>query len=356
MEKDDNNAKPIVKNCLAVEKSFSLNSLFQDRSFIKHQIYNNQYYKLILENNPSLKLYKTNYVVASSAEFVSGYFAACISIILLFPLNKLIFRQILEGISFKDAFKQLKSEGINQTYRGLLPPLLQKSASYSIMFGTQHEYYIRLKNWSKSSKSNYIGSLEPQKRRLLLTSVSAGLAGLTEATLTPFERVQAVLQVQKFHQSYTNTWHVFQEISKTHGLKELYRGYSAICLRNSLSNVVFFTSRTPLKAMFPKADNKLKNTVYDFISGGVLGACISTIFYPVNVIKSHMQVIIGGSYLNMYQAFKLIHESRDRRFSKLYKGVGSNFARAILAWGIINSSYEFFLSKLANPSDGSSLD
>ena len=62
MEKDDNNAKPIVKNCLIVEKSFS----FPDRKLTKNQINNNanliatqhQFYRLILENNASLKLIK----------------------------------------------------------------------------------------------------------------------------------------------------------------------------------------------------------------------------------------------------------------------------------------------------------
>ena len=71
----------------------------------------------------------------SNVEFVSGYVAACTSITLLFPVNKLIFRQILDDISFRDALRQLRSEGLHNVYRGMLPPLLQKSTSYSVMFG-----------------------------------------------------------------------------------------------------------------------------------------------------------------------------------------------------------------------------
>lgn len=86
------------------------------------------------------------YVVNSYAEFFSGYCAACTSITLLFPLNKLIFRQMIgHSHSIKHAFVQIKSEGIRHLYRGMLPPLLQKSTSYSIMFGTQNEYYLMLK-------------------------------------------------------------------------------------------------------------------------------------------------------------------------------------------------------------------
>lgn len=83
---------------------------------------------------------------SSRDEFTSGYLAACTSIFLLFPLNKLIFRQILDGVSFRKAFDQLRSEGFQHAYRGMLPPLLQKSTSYSVMFGSQHEYYMRLMN------------------------------------------------------------------------------------------------------------------------------------------------------------------------------------------------------------------
>jgi hypothetical protein len=298
----------------------------------------------------------TKYKFNSHREFASGYLAACTSITLLFPLNKLIFRQILEGISFREAFAQLKREGYFTLYRGLLPPLIQKSTSYSIMFGTQHEYFVFMHRMALESTSpnSFIRRLSESKRNTLLTSLSAAMAGLTEATLTPLERVQAILQMQKYQNHFRHTWHVFIEISKDYGLKELYRGLSAICLRNSFSNVVFFTSRTRLKTYFPKADSTLKNTMYDFINGGVLGAVISTIFYPFNIIKSHMHARIGGKYIGSIEALRIVYESRDRRVKLMYKGVGSNFMRAVLAWGITNSTYELFLNLLKLPYNDSS--
>lgn len=137
---------------------------------------------------------------------------------------------------------------------------------------------------------------------------------------------------------------MFEEISKNHGLRELYRGLSAICVRNGLSNIIFFTVRQPLKATFPDTNSKIKNTLYDFLSGGILGAFISTLFYPLNVIKSHMQARVGGDFLGIYRTFRLVFESRDRNINMLFKGIGINFTRAILSWGIINSSYELVLS------------
>jgi hypothetical protein len=220
------------------------------------------------------------------------------------------------------------------------------------MFGTQHEYYLWLRGWSQtSSMSGFLKRINPHHRHVALTAVAGALAGLTEGTLTPLERVQSVLQMQKYHASYKHTWHVFQQVTKNHGFKELYRGFTAICLRNSLSNALFFTSRAPIKGMFPQTKNNFAITFYDFLNGGILGAVISTLFYPLNVVKSHMQARVGGNFLSMHKAFILVYESRGKKFSHMYKGVASNFTRAIFAWGITNSAYEFCLKLLKEESD-----
>jgi len=274
----------------------------------------------------------------SKDEFASGYLAACTSIVLLFPLNKIIFRQILDGISVRQAMAQLRSEGLQHAYRGMLPPLLQKSTSYSIMFGSQHEYYMHLMNSSLGRST-----LSFNTRKHMFTGIAGGLAGLTEATLTPFERVQALLQMQQFHTKYKNTWSVFESVFTTYGLRELYRGYSIICLRNSLSNVLFFMCRGDMKSLMPVTTSRWRNAGYDFITGGLLGAFISTLFYPINVLKSHMQARVGGKYLSLRETFWMIFEIRERRWPQMYKGIGSNFTRALLAWGITNATYELIL-------------
>jgi len=190
--------------------------------------------------------------------------------------------------------------------------------------------------------------VSPSSQKLIITGVSGGLAGLTEAILTPLERVQALLQMQKFHSSYRHTWHVFEKVTRAHGLKELYRGGTAICMRNSLSNCMFFTLRSPLKKAFPTTENSYENSLYDFLSGGLLGAVISTIFYPLNVTKSNMQARVGGSFPGILATARVIYESRDRKVALIFKGVGGNFTRAILAWGITNSVYEIILNYLKN--------
>ena len=52
--------------------------------------------------------------------YIAGYLAACTSISILYPFNKIIFRQQLYGIDAKVAFKQLQSEGFSFLFRGIL--------------------------------------------------------------------------------------------------------------------------------------------------------------------------------------------------------------------------------------------
>jgi hypothetical protein len=87
-------------------------------------------------------------------EYVSGWGAAVCNIFATFPLNKTMFRQQVHGFTTSEAMKQLKKEGGVYLYRGILPPLLQKSSSSAIMFGTYSQYTRLLTNSSSFGKSN----------------------------------------------------------------------------------------------------------------------------------------------------------------------------------------------------------
>ena len=71
------------------------------------------------------KSFKTD----DSREFICGYGAAFINICLTFPINKVIFRQMVYGMRTNSALLQLRKEGLYHLYRGLLPPLMSKTLS-----------------------------------------------------------------------------------------------------------------------------------------------------------------------------------------------------------------------------------
>ena len=164
-------------------------------------------------------------------EYVSGWGAAVTNIIVTFPINKTMFRQMVHGFSTFEALKQLKREGALHLYRGILPPLMQKSSSTAIMFGTYSQYNRLITHFWGIQNNNSV------------MAVSAFLAGCTEATLVPFERVQTLMQETKYHGMFKNTPSAFYQLYTQYGLREYYRGLSAVLMRNGPSNVIFFASR-----------------------------------------------------------------------------------------------------------------
>ena len=180
-----------------------------------------------------------------------------------------------------------------------------------------------------------------------MKALAAFLAGCTEATLIPFERVQVLMQETKYHGMFKNTPNAFYLIYTNYGLREFFRGLTPILMRNGPSNVIFFTSREKLKNMLPPEwTERGKFTTYlaDFITGALNGALISTIFYPVNVTKTHMQLKIGGPYTSFWTVFKDLLAKRGIR--NMFAGVHVNYTRSFISWGIINFMYELIHERL----------
>ncbi|XP_014778719.1 mitochondrial nicotinamide adenine dinucleotide transporter SLC25A51 [Octopus bimaculoides] len=268
----------------------------------------------------------------SYAEFLCGYGAAFINITVTFPINKVTFRQQLYGVSSVTAYKQIYHEGLRHLYRGLLPPLLQKSTSVAAMFGIYQNY-----NELLLRKTN----LPTDVRK----GTAAFFAGTTEAILTPFERIQTLMQDQTYHKRFQNTFEAFR-MTSSYGLREYYRGLTAILLRNGPSNVCFFLGRDHIKECLPEAESKLEVIGQDFISGALLGAVISTVLFPLNAIKTRMQSEFGCKFISIYDAYCILLTERNYSRINLLRGMHINYIRSFMSWGIINASYEFLLTFL----------
>lgn len=221
------------------------------------------------------------------------------------------------------AVGQLSHEGVRLLYRGILPPLCQKTMSLSIMFSMYEGCKYRLTVLTGSP--------------VFAKIAAANIAGATEAILMPFERVQTLLQDWHYHDKFKNTSHAFKYLLTNHGITECYRGLSPIIYRNSLSNLMFFTLRDQSKALLGERESLLTN----FVSGALIGGFTSTVFYPMNVIKIHMQTKIGGNFERFLTVIREVYVSRDRSLASFYKGVHLNYTRSFISWGVINAAYDF---------------
>ena len=265
-------------------------------------------------------------------DYLCGAIASFVNITVTFPVNKIMFRQQMYGIRFFKAFRHIRREGLAFLFRGVLPPMLQRTATVSIMFGTYNNY------------KSYFASHLPNNP-LTVHSLAACMAGSTEAILVPFERIQSILQIRDFHDELRNTFHAFRVISG-HGIRELYRGASAVLLRNGPSNIIFFGFRDKLKGRLPTPETEVGELFNAFVSGAGLGAFLSTVFFPLNVIKAKMQTRLGGPFPGIKETFWLVFEERDFKWRKMFRGVHVNYTRSFVSWGIINAVYELLKQHL----------
>ncbi|XP_075458965.1 mitochondrial nicotinamide adenine dinucleotide transporter SLC25A51 isoform X2 [Ascaphus truei] len=267
--------------------------------------------------------------VTSGKHYVCGYFAAFTNIAVTFPIQKVLFRQQLYGVRTRDAIRQLQRDGFRTLYRGILPPLMQKTTTLALMFGLYEDFSSLLLSHTNSSE-------------IVTRSVAAILAGTTEALLTPFERVQTLLQDYKHHDRFTNTYRAFT-VLRPYGIKEYYRGLVPILVRNGPSNALFFGLRNPIKKCLPEAKTYSAHVINDFICGGLLGAMLGFLFFPINVVKARMQSQIGGEFTSFRKVLITIWTERDGKLTHLFRGAHLNYHRSILSWGIINATYELLL-------------
>ena len=266
-------------------------------------------------------------------EFICGACASMVNTSLTFPISKVVFRQQIYGLTTAKSIEQVYGEGIRFLYRGVMFPLMQRGISMSIMFGTYHTYSIWL-----------IGRW-PWERKTGLKQLAAFLAGASEATFTPFERLQSLMQHRGFNYSVSNSYKGIELVRK-HGFREFYKGFNLIVLRNGLSNIMFFGIKDLLKTNCPSPQNY--SMVYNFLVGAGLGAFLSTLFYPVNVVKNRLQSKIGYDSSSISQLFIKTYREKGGTMRSMYKGIHLNYGRAILSWGIVNTVYEYLIIKLDN--------
>lgn len=235
---------------------------------------------------------------------------------------------MMHGVEATFALNQLQKEGLGYLYRGMLPPLLQRTVSMSLMFGIYDECLKPL--------------LEHKVDPYVAKTIAGVVAGCCEATLMPFERIQTLLIHPKYNKKLRNTPHAAQFIAKHYGIKEFYRGLVPILFRNGPANAMFFIMRDEFQKNVPRRDNMFYQSLQNFVSGASIGAFLSTLFYPLNVIKIAMQCELGGPHRTMVYEFRYILHKRGSKFGNFYHGAVLNISRAFLSWGIVNASYDIF--------------
>lgn len=249
-----------------------------------------------------------------------GLGAAVINILITYPMQKIIVRQMIHGFNLTSTVRNIANDGVFFLYRGVLPPLLHKSINFAIIF----QFYDTTKN-------------VPQ-RGMLLNIFTGVVSGVAETVMCPFERLQTLLATNKYHELIKNSNQALLYVWSNYGVKELYRGWTPIMFRNSVGTSMFFVGKDIIDKHVPM-DVPVSLRVQEFIGGAMIGGVISSTSFPFNVVRVNMQSEVGHPREKFEDCLKRVYFER-KGITGFFKGSYVNTVRSSLSWGILNASYE----------------
>ncbi|CAG8586536.1 12126_t:CDS:10 [Ambispora leptoticha] len=281
---------------------------------------------------------KWDSATAGFNDFLAGYISGVAGLIVGSPLDVLRIRLQMpqrpiyhndhnnRNISPKNAtvtagavslWRMMQTEGVGSWFKGIAAPIIGLAFLNAILFasyggilrflGTREENDLFFN--SKHHNRNYESSFTPSLSQVYVAGFGAGIASFFVSTPTEVVKCKAQALVNSHYRS-SSTWSVFRNIIKNHGILGLYQGGTATMIRDSTSYGVYFWAYEGCKRLLGVSSSfsstNLVNYHDDFavgsynhnnddtlkllFSGGMAGVVAWACIYPLDVIKTRLQV------------------------------------------------------------------
>ncbi|KAM8976508.1 mitochondrial ornithine transporter 1-like [Pelodytes ibericus] len=238
--------------------------------------------------------------------------------------------------------KTYSQVGLRGFYRGTSPALLANIAENAVLF------------MSYGFCQRVVRTVCGLDRKTPLNDLQSAAAGSVASifaalVLCPTElvkcRLQAMHELQlsgKIAQGENTVWSVVKGIIHRRGPLGFYQGLvSTIC--REMPGYFFFFGGYELSRSFFASGGKSKDElgpVALMLSGGVGGVSLWLVVFPVDCIKSRIQVLsITGKQVGFMATFS--HIVKNEGISALYSGLKPTLIRAFPANGILFVTYEY---------------
>jgi len=273
------------------------------------------------------------------------------------PFDTIKVRMQSDGGRFRGTFDCMRqtfvNEGLNGFYKGIGSPLVGVTAVNAVCFfaynqGLQFYYnYINTQSSEEEDKLSKNFTATPYV-------VAGALTGLALSFVEgPVELIKAKLQVQYGDvKQYNGTLDCARKIAVQHGVRGIFQGYGPTLARNVPANIAYFAFYEWMKKSLSR--NSPDGTIAPMsilAAGGIAGAFYWISCFPIDVIKSRMQVDASDptkrQYHNMVHCAKLLYAQHG--FRAFYWGFAPCLMRAFPANGACFFMYELtkkFLSSI----------
>lgn len=247
------------------------------------------------------------------------FFAGCVGgmagVVVGHPLDTvkvLLQTQDMKNPKFKGTIHCLQSvvtkEGLRGVYRGVTSPLLGVAGINAIVFGV----YGNVQKHSSNPES------------LRIHALAGAAAGLAQSFIcSPMELAKSRLQVAD--SSSKGPVDCLLKIYGNEGVKGVFRGFGVTVGREIPAFAVYFSTYE----LLTRSDSNLPVSTWSMLfAGGLAGVASWTLTYPIDMIKSRMQVdgISSSQYKNSYDC---LHQTvKTGGVSSLFRGITPTIIRA----------------------------
>jgi solute carrier family 25 (mitochondrial ornithine transporter) member 2/15 len=226
----------------------------------------------------------------------------------------------------------VRAEGLRALWRGALPSLSGNLIDNMVLFTIQRKL-CRLVS----------GSEDERALTYLQHALVGGAAALFSATaICPAELIKCRMMAAPAAGA-GGGYKLFAHTLREEGVRGIFRGLGPLLLRDVPLQFLFFGSYQVhsyvLSSLIPSNDPGLAG-LRIWLAGGLAGSTAWTVIFPLDVIKSRMQVSTATSNSMLATSRALLAESGVRGF---YKGWSMAVLRAFpanasLIWGVELSS------------------
>ncbi|XP_003970536.1 solute carrier family 25 member 53 [Takifugu rubripes] len=276
-------------------------------------------------------------LLSQFTSYFHGGTSGTLTTLLVFPVYKTINRQQIHNSTIRQAVAQLKMEGLPKLYRGVVPPLLQRTLNSTVLFGVHETFLQKLTLSSRAAFPSHT------------MSALAGLAtGVVEAVFfTPIERVQNLLQNSQNDMKLPTLRRVLFELNNQKLASGYYRAFVPMMVRNTLGSALYFGMKGPIYDAVQAQG--LPPVVASFTSGTLASWPITFLVYPISTLVANMQKRLEGEGSGVRACWRVLWEDRQRSVLQLYRGGSLTVLRSCISWGVTTALYDWQKSRQAKP-------
>ncbi|GAA5796784.1 hypothetical protein HPULCUR_002159 [Helicostylum pulchrum] len=296
-----------------------------------------------------------------------GSVAGMVGKVIEYPFDTVKVRlqtQSVENPVFKgpmDCLKAtMKEEGVKGLFKGMSSPIVGAMLENAILFVGYRQIQRQIREYSPPIQTpttilDAEGQVPLTLNQLVLAGAIAG--SIVSFILTPVELIKCKLQVQHINKttSFKGPLDLIQHTYRTQGMSAFYRGFLPTFIRETGASAFWFGAYeyTCLQLIQhrQKTSDRLvsKNdlTAPELMLGGAMGGIAYNLsFFPIDVIKSRMQIEASGQFKSFWQITNEIYKGAG--IKGFYRGCGMTAAKSAPANAIIFMTYELMTRYLGS--------